>query len=188
MMTREGFKSFLRDVSVNIVGVLIAAAISFTFAFWVYDYRNQNQCNGIMEMILEENRLNEQTINHILGFLSPIVDSKSKDTLSLKTFHNRLRSNAVIMASQSELVARYVPSSLRFDIVVHSENLQNLNTSINGFNYYLDSHKDCSKISFRYTKEWASTIIEQVNSRIDDSRKLSGKISKYLNEYKGATH
>jgi hypothetical protein len=182
MKTCKGDKSWLRDVSVNLVGVLIAAIISITAAFLIYDFRNQNQCNSILKMILEENRLNEQASKIILDFLSPIVDSKSKDTLSIQGFHIRMFSKGSIIASESELLARYVPSDLRSHIVIYSENLQHFNDNLDSFNVYVRNHLGREKISFSLVKKWAFILIKQINKNIDDSKKVSGKISKYLNE------
>jgi hypothetical protein len=182
MKMREGLKSFLRDVAVNLAGVLIAAGISIYIGFWVYDYRSQNQCNNILEMVIQEQRINEENSRIILNFLAPILVHKKPDKLSLNMFHNRLQVKSINIASESVFVMRFTTSRLRSDIVAHWDNLTSLNNMIDRFNHYIAISKPSSKISYSFVKQYAEIIIETINKRSADSKILSAEIRTYLDE------
>ena len=177
----ERSKSFLRDVSVNLIGVIVAAVISIFIAFHVYDCRSQEQCNSILEMVIEENSLNETNSGIILNFLTPIVEDNKKDLLSMNNFMNRFLTKATNIASESNLVLSFTSPALRKDILVHSTNLHNLNANIDEFNNFITRSKTSSLINFSYVKQWAAQLIETINERSDNSKEISKKIRIYLN-------
>jgi hypothetical protein len=177
---KEGFRRFLRDVAVSLIGVLIAALISLCSVFYVYDYQNSKQCNSILEMVIEENTLNEVRCKNILKRLKHFVGDDK--TVEGSIFTIRLLSRATSFASESELITRYVPPRLRSRIYVHCENVCTLNANLDNFNDYLKNHIDDPKVNLRFLKEWAGILIQGTNSRSSDSKELAKQLSQYLSE------
>ena len=171
---------YLRDLSVSIIGVLIAAMISLWSVFYYYDRINIKQCNSILEMVVEENRLNEVHCKNILERLNDFVASGK--TVEVKLFTIRILSNANSIASNSNLLIRYVPKDLRSSIYVHCENVRGFNANLDNFNDYLKSHIDDPECNLIFMKKWASILIEGTNYRSEDSKNLTLKLTEYLNE------
>jgi hypothetical protein len=175
-----GFIRFLRDVSVNVIGVLIAACISIYVAFYVYDQQNKDQCNRILEMIIEETALNEGRAKNILERLNKFV-AGGRDVQG-NIFTIRLLSYASCRAFESELVTHNVPLKLRNNICAHCENLRNVNGNLGNFNDYLASHIDDQRVNLGFLKKWAEILINGVNARCEDGKNVANQIAQYLNE------